>query len=137
MNYSEREKPTRMEHSFKYLGQASREPSREMDTFLAPFGVVVVEFTSHELTSNCPVTGQPDFSTVVIRYQPGEKCIESKSLKLYLWSFRETRIFGEALASVIAQDIWTTAAPRWIEVEIRQSVRGGLQMTARARLESE
>ena len=60
-------------------------------------------FTSEELSSLCPVTEQPDLSTVVIEYEPDKPCVESKSLKLYLWWFRDRAVFAEALAAEIAE----------------------------------
>lgn len=119
---------------FRALGRPMNAPSKELDTFARPPHVTVVRFQSDELTSFCPVTGQPDFSTVEIEYHPDERCVESKSLKLYLWSFRDERIFGEGLASTIAQDIFNALQPTYCQVTLRQNVRGGLQMTAVAEL---
>ena len=73
-------------------------------------GARAVRFTADEVTSLCPVTGQPDLSTVVIDYAPGAWCVESKSLKLYLWSFRDRAVFAEALAVEIADEIMATRA---------------------------
>ena len=95
-----------MTFDFKKLGKPMNQPSKEMETFPAPPNVTVVKFTSDELTSFCPVTEQPDFNTVEIEYHPDQLCVESKSLKLYLWTFREERIFGEGLAHQIAQDMF-------------------------------
>jgi len=119
-----------MEYDFKALGKEMSVPSKELETFPAPAHVTQVTFTSDELTSFCPVTGQPDFNTVQIEYGPDQKCVESKSLKLYLWTFREERIFGEGLASQIAQDIFDALQPFYCKVILEQSIRGGLQMTA-------
>lgn len=115
---------------FKYLGKRVTAPSKELDTFPKPEYVSVVKFESNELTSFCPITGQPDFSTAVIEYGPDKLCIESKSLKLYLWSFREDHIFGEGLANEITNDIFAAVAPKWCRVTIIQNIRGGLQLTA-------
>jgi 7-cyano-7-deazaguanine reductase len=117
-------------YDFSKLGKAMNAPSKELDTFPAPRLVTAVSFTSDELTSFCPVTEQPDFNTVIIEYAPDQLCVESKSLKLYLWSFREERIFGEGLASTIAQDMADQLAPHWVKVTLQQNIRGGLQMTA-------
>ncbi|MCA9981635.1 MAG: preQ(1) synthase [Anaerolineales bacterium] len=121
-------------YDFTKLGKAMNAPSKELETFPAPPHVTAVSFTSDELTSFCPVTEQPDFNTVVIEYAPDQLCVESKSLKLYLWSFREERIFGEGLASEIAGDIFDKLAPHWVKVTLHQNIRGGLQMTAVAEL---
>ena len=121
-------------YDFTKLGKAMNAPSKELETFPAPPHVTAVSFTSDELTSFCPVTEQPDFNTVIIEYAPDQLCVESKSLKLYLWSFREERIFGEGLASEIAGDIFDKLAPHWVKVTLHQNIRGGLQMTAVAEL---
>lgn len=123
--------------TFRALGRPMNAPSKELDTFPRPPHVTVVRFHSDELTSFCPVTGQPDFNTVEIAYHPDQLCVESKSLKLYLWSFRDERIFGEALASAIAQDIYSALQPFSCQVTLVQNVRGGLQMTAVAEIARE
>lgn len=119
-----------MAYDFKSLGHPMNMPSKELETFPKPEHVTLVTFTSDELTSFCPVTEQPDFNTVVIEYRPDQLCVESKSLKLYLWTFREERIFGEGLAGTIAHDIFEKLQPFSCKVTLRQNVRGGLQMTA-------
>jgi 7-cyano-7-deazaguanine reductase len=117
---------------FKALGKRVNAPSKELDTFDAPDHVTVVRFVSDELTSLCPVTGQPDFNQVEIEFVPDRLCVESKSLKLYLWSFREERIFGEHLAATIARDLYDALEPISCKVTLRQNTRGGLQLTAEA-----
>ncbi len=119
---------------FTKLGKNMTQPSKDLDTFPAPAHVTLVRFTSDELQSNCPVTGQPDFNTVTIEYEPDALCVESKSLKLYLWSFREDRIFGEGLAAQIASDLRDKLQPKWVRVQLVQHIRGGLQMTAVAEI---
>lgn len=122
-------------YDFKKLGKRDMtQPSKELDTFPKPALVKTVTFTSDELTSFCPVTGQPDFNTVTIEYHPDKLCVESKSLKLYLWTFRDEQIFGEGLASTIAQDIFDALQPFFCKVVLEQRVRGGLQMTAVAEI---
>jgi len=93
-----------------------------------------VRFTSDELTSLCPLTGQPDFNTIEIDYEPDVKCIESKSLKLYLWSFRDKKAFVEQLAAEIANEVHTAAEPSRVRVTITQHVRGGIITEATAEL---
>ena len=117
-------------YDFKALGKDMAEPSKELETFPKPANVTVVRFTTDELTSFCPVTGQPDFKTVEIEFHPDQLCVESKSLKLYLWTFREERVFGEGLAGTIAQDISDALEPFYCKVTLEQGIRGGLQMTA-------
>ncbi|MEZ4619428.1 MAG: preQ(1) synthase [Caldilineaceae bacterium] len=123
-----------MTNEFRALGRPMTAPSKELDTFAKPEYVTLVRFTSDELTSFCPVTGQPDFNHVEIEYQPDKLCVESKSLKLYRWTFRDDQIFGEGLASTIAQDLVAALQPLSCKVTLTQSVRGGLQMTAVAEI---
>jgi 7-cyano-7-deazaguanine reductase len=85
-----------------------------------------VRFTTDELASMCPVTRQPDLSHVVIEYEPSALCVESKSLKLYLWSFRDRPVFAEALAVEIADEIARTARPKRVRVTLTQRPRGGI-----------
>lgn len=117
-------------NEFTKLGKAMNQPSKELDTFPAPPHITSVRFISDELTSFCPVTEQPDFNTVEIDYTPNKLCVESKSLKLYLWTFREERIFGEGLASQILADMVEALDPIACTVTLEQNIRGGLQMTA-------
>ena len=126
-----------MKSDFKALGKAMNVPSKELETFPRPDHVKVVRFTTDEVTSFCPVTGQPDFNTVEIEYGPDQWCVESKSLKLYLWTFRDEPIFGEGLASTIAQDLFDALRPFYCQVTLEQSIRGGLQMTAIAEVRRE
>lgn len=86
-----------------------------------------------ELTCNCPVTGQPDFATVVITYVPDHHIIELKSLKLYLWSFRDEGHFHEDVTNRILDDLVAVIAPRRMTVETVWNVRGGIATTVTAR----
>lgn len=122
---------------FTALGKTVREPLRTLDTFQKPEGVETVIMESDEVTSLCPVTGQPDWETVTIEYAPDQACIESKSLKLYLWSFREEGAFCEALASRIAHDVAAACQPSWVEVTVTQKPRGGVKLVAKARVEGQ
>ena len=126
-----------MTYEFKALGKPMNVPSKELETFPKPEYVSQVAFTSDELTNFCPVTEQPDFNTMVIEYHPDKLCIESKSLKLYLWTFRDERIFGEGLASAVAQDIFEKLQPFSCKVTLHQNIRGGLQMKAVAEIKRE
>jgi 7-cyano-7-deazaguanine reductase len=117
---------------FKSLGKANSQPSKELETFPAPKGLNEVFFTSHELTANCPITGQPDIYTIQINYVPQQRCLESKSLKLYLWSFKDTRAFAESLAVQIANDVQAALEAHWVGVTLTQNVRGGLQLKVSA-----
>lgn len=120
------------EATFRALGQKVTAPSRELETFPAPDHVTQVQFVTPELTAYCPVTGQPDFYTLRLTYQPDQACLESKSLKLYVWSFRDERMFAEALAAHIAADVMRACDPLYVQVELMQNTRGGLVLTATA-----
>lgn len=102
------------------------------DTFPCPTGVQQVTMTSDEVTALCPVTGQPDWYTVSIEYMPQALCIESKSLKLYLQSFRSDGLFCEAFAARIAEDISEAIKPASCRVTVVQKARGGVSITAMA-----
>lgn len=117
------------------LGKTVRTPihADQLETFPCPDGVTFISFDVEEFTSMCPVTGQPDYSTVHISYLPKERCLESKSLKLYMQSFRNEGIFCEALAAKIASDLFTCLEPDQISVTVVQSARGGISTTASAR----
>jgi 7-cyano-7-deazaguanine reductase len=114
------------------LGHPVRHPVAHVECFATPPGCTRVRFTADEVTSLCPVTSQPDLSTVVIEYVPGEWCVESKSLKLYLWSFRDRAVFAEALAVEIADEIMATAQPRHVVVTLTQRPRGGITIETTA-----
>lgn len=126
-----------MTYEFKHLGKPMTAPSKELETFPRPDYVTLVQFTSDEVTSFCPVTAQPDFNHVTIEYVPDALCVESKSLKLYLWTFRDEPIFGEGLAATIAKDLYDALQPYSCKVTLRQNIRGGLQMTAVAEVNRE
>ena len=114
------------------LGQPVREPVEHVECFTAPVGCTRVRFTTDELASLCPVTRQPDLSSVLIDYEPADWCVESKSLKLYLWSFRDRAVFAEALAVEIADEIMATAQPVRVTVTLTQRPRGGITIEATA-----
>ena len=116
------------------LGHDVRGPVEHLETFAAPATCTRVRFTSDELTSVCPITGQPDFSSIEIDYQPNLRCIESKSLKLYLWSFRDRAAFVERLAAEIAAEVARAADPLRVRVTMTQHTRGGIQTEATAEL---
>jgi len=116
------------------LGSAVRHPIEHVEVFPAPDHVSRVTFTTEEVGSLCPVTEQPDLSTVVIEYEPAALCVESKSLKLYLWGFRERKMFAEALAAEIAGEIMGSASPHRVKVVLTQRPRGGIELQAVAEL---
>ena len=85
-----------------------------------------IEFRCPEFTCVCPKTGQPDFASFVFRYVPDASCVELKSLKLYLWSYREVGAFHEDVVNRILDDLVELLAPRWLEVVGDFNVRGGI-----------
>ena len=98
-------------------------PNRERDYEIA--------FEAPEFTCLCPMTGQPDFATIRIRYVPDLKCVELKSLKLYLWSYRDEGAFHEAVTNRIADDVIAAIDPRKLTVEGDFYVRGGIRTTVK------
>lgn len=92
-----------------------------------------IRFECPEFTCLCPKTGQPDFATIRIRYTPNERCVELKSLKLYLWSYRNEGAFHEAVTNKILDDLVRTIQPRRLVVEGDFLVRGGIHTTVEAR----
>src|SRR5207245_11081278 len=104
-------------------------PSKELETFPnpRPGRDYEIAFEVPEFTCLCPKTGQPDFATLRIRYVPDALCVELKSLKLYIWSFRDEGTFHEAVTNRIADDLIAALAPRFLEVEGDFYVRGGIK----------
>ena len=90
-----------------------------------------IEILCPEFTSVCPKTGQPDFGTLTFTYVPHKKCVELKSLKLYLQSFRNEGIYYEAVTNRICDDLVAAMKPRWLVVETHWRVRGGIRSVIR------
>ncbi len=84
---------------------------------------------TEEFTCVCPATGQPDFARLTIQYIPDKRIVESKSLKLYLWSYRDEGMFHEHVANVILDDLVSVLKPRWCKVTADFAVRGGISIT--------
>jgi 7-cyano-7-deazaguanine reductase len=116
------------------LGVATK-PSRELETFPNPRPErdYEIRFECPEFTCLCPMTGQPDFATIRIRYCPDQRCVELKALKLYLWSFRDVGAFHEAVTNQILDDLVTATDPRWMIVEGDFLVRGGIRTVIEVR----
>ncbi len=95
-----------------------------------------IEIVCPEFTSVCPKTGQPDFGTLTFRYTPERTCIELKSLKLYLQSFRNEGIFYENVTNRILDDLVAAIAPRWMTLTAAFTARGGITTTVTARFKS-
>lgn len=110
------------------------DPSRStLETFENPFPErgYVIETVAPEFTSLCPKTGHPDFGTLTIRYVPEAKCVELKSLKLYLQEYRNHGAFYEAVTNTILDDLVAVTSPRWMEIEAAFTPRGGIRTTVR------
>jgi 7-cyano-7-deazaguanine reductase len=116
---------------FAALGHPGSDHYAGLETFPNP-GVVSVELTSDELVAVCPITGQPDMYIATIEYTPGDLCLESKSLKLYLSSFRNEGVFCEALAVKIREDVAEALELEddGVAVSLTQKARGGITITA-------
>ena len=110
------------------------QPSRELETFAnpRPGRDYEIRLEAPEFTCLCPKTGQPDFATLRVRYVPAELCVELKSLKLYLWSFRQEGHFHEAVTNQILDDLVRALAPRRMTVEADFFVRGGIHTVVEA-----
>ncbi len=115
--------------------RASSAPSRRLETFPnpSPHRDYEIRFECPEFTCVCPMTGQPDFATIRIAYTPDKLCVELKSLKLYLWSFRDEGAFHEAVTNRILDDMVAALAPRKAEVVGDFFVRGGIHTVVVAR----
>jgi 7-cyano-7-deazaguanine reductase len=115
------------------LGRSTR-PGKRLETFPNhhPDREYVVRLESDEFTCVCPATGQPDFATITVEYVPGQKILESKSFKLYLWSYREEGVFHEHVTNQILDDLVAALEPRWCRVRGAFKVRGGIAITVEA-----
>jgi 7-cyano-7-deazaguanine reductase len=125
-----------MSDNFGHLGSGETKYEYQvnpelLETFPNPYPdrQYKVAFTSQEVTSLCPITGQPDFYRITIRYIPAGHCLESKSLKLYLFSFRQSGMFAETMANRILDDLVQVCGPRWLQVESVMNPRGGIGLT--------
>lgn len=116
----------------RVLGRETRGPigAEQLDT--VPWNHAdtdaVVEFSTDELTAICPVTGQPDFYELKLSYRPGSRLLESKAMKLYLWSFRDRGMFAEDMAATLLKDFVAACNPAEMTVDLTQKVRGGLKI---------
>jgi 7-cyano-7-deazaguanine reductase len=124
--------PTRKEDlkGLTLLGRPAR-PGKDLETFpnRHPDRRYTVTLASDEFTCVCPLTGQPDFATITIRYIPDRRVLESKSLKLYLWSYRDEGVFHEHVTNTICDDLVKALDPHWIEVTGAFKARGGIALT--------
>lgn len=109
----------------------STSPSQTLETFAnpAPQRDFHIHMEIPEFTCLCPKTGQPDFATLLLDYIPDQLCVELKSLKLYIWSFRDRGCFHEAVTNRILDDLVAATAPRYMKLTARFYVRGGIFTT--------
>jgi len=134
-----RTKKTNVADSLTLLGggpmpQLSSPDEAVLETFLSPSPRdYEVTFSTKEFTSHCPVTGQPDFAEITIRYTPDRRCIESKSLKQYLGAYRNQAVFAEGITNRILDDVVRAIAPREVVVIGDFSPRGGIGIRVEAR----
>jgi 7-cyano-7-deazaguanine reductase len=113
------------------LGRKIRRPSKKLEAFpnKHPQRDYQVVLETSEFTALCPITGQPDFGTITISYVPDQLVIESKSLKLYLWSFRQEGHFHEEVVNRILDDLVRAVKPRKMQVRGEFRARGGITIT--------
>ena len=104
------------------------QPTSDLETFANPRPEhdYTIRMRIPEFTCLCPKTGQPDFATLELEYVPDRACVELKSLKLYIWSFRDRGAFHEAVTNEIADHLTRTLAPRFLRLQARFKVRGGI-----------
>ena len=114
-----------------YAARVTTLPSKQLETFAnpRPGRDYRITFECPEFTCLCPLTGQPDFATILIDYVPDQLCVELKSLKLYLWSYRDEGAFHEAVTNRICDDLVAAIAPRSVTVTGKFWVRGGITTT--------
>jgi 7-cyano-7-deazaguanine reductase len=105
-----------------------RSPSNELTTFPnpAPARDYTIRMSIPEFTCLCPMTGQPDFATLELEYVADKLCVELKSLKLYIWSFRDRGAFHEAVTNEILDHLANAITPRFMRLTARFNVRGGI-----------
>jgi 7-cyano-7-deazaguanine reductase len=107
------------------------EPNTRLEVFSnpSPDRDYAIRMTIPEFTCLCPKTGQPDFATLELEYVPDQRCVELKSLKLYIWSFRDRGAFHEAVTNQILQDLVAATSPRFMRILAKFNVRGGIYTT--------
>ncbi|MFK7948007.1 MAG: preQ(1) synthase [Saprospiraceae bacterium] len=122
--------------NFKLLGNSGGEmplsPSQsQLETFDNNYVSrnYIIQFDCLDFTSLCPVTGQPDFAEIEIKYTPNIKCVETKSLKYYLHSYRNTKAFNEQVINRILDDLIAVCEPKWMKVKGKFAARGGIALT--------
>jgi len=109
----------------------STKPSKKIDTFENPrvSRDYSIKITLPEFTCLCPKTGQPDFAKIFLEYVPDKKCVELKSLKMYIWSYRDEGAFHEAVTNKILDDLVNATNPKYMKIKAVFNVRGGVYTT--------
>ena len=109
----------------------STQPSKQLQTFdnPQPDRDYTIRMEIPEFTCLCPKTGQPDFATLHLEYVPDQRCVELKSLKLYVWSYRDEGAFHEKVTNTILDDLVAATSPRFMRLTARFNVRGGIYTT--------
>ena len=109
----------------------STKPSKNLETFINPNPKrdYSIKINLPEFTCLCPKTGQPDFAKLFLEYVPDKKCVELKSLKMYIWSFRDEGAFHEAVTNQILDDLVNATNPKYMKLKAVFNVRGGVYTT--------
>ncbi|MCD6161332.1 MAG: NADPH-dependent 7-cyano-7-deazaguanine reductase QueF [candidate division Zixibacteria bacterium] len=115
------------------LGQKAK-PGKKLESFpnRSPNRYYLVTLETDEFTCICPITKQPDFASIRIQYVPDKKVLESKSFKLYLWSFRNKGVFHEHVVNVMLDDFTKAVDPHWCRITGDFNIRGGIGITVEA-----
>jgi 7-cyano-7-deazaguanine reductase len=121
----------KIEVSHEGIPAMTTAPSKTLETFPnpQPDRDYTIRMRIPEFTCLCPKTGQPDFATLQLEYVPDRTCVELKSLKLYIWSFRNEGAFHEAVTNRILEDLVAATAPRFMRLSAEFGVRGGIYTT--------
>lgn len=114
----------------RHLGKQSTQPIDQVDLIDWTGGPIHVRLECAEFSSMCPVTRQPDYGRLTIEYAPAAHLAETKSLKLFLWSFRDRRGFNEVLVDEIAEALYSQIQPKWMRISGAFNPRGGIQVNA-------
>jgi 7-cyano-7-deazaguanine reductase len=109
----------------------SKQPSKQLETFDNPMPErdYTIRIEIPEFTCLCPKTGQPDFATLDLEYVPDQQCVELKSLKLYVWAYRDEGAFHEKVTNTILDDLVAATSPRFMRLTAKFNVRGGIYTT--------
>jgi 7-cyano-7-deazaguanine reductase len=109
----------------------STQPSKQLETFDNPMPErdYTIRIEIPEFTCLCPKTGQPDFATLDLEYVPDQQCVELKSLKLYVWAYRDEGAFHEKVTNTILDDLVAATSPRFMRLTAKFNVRGGIYTT--------